>query len=262
MLSRKIFFNNRRGQRLAAVLDQPDKATPVAWALFAHCFTCSKNYKAPTHVSRSLAHEGIATLRFDFTGLGDSQGEFADTTFSSNVDDLVAAAEYMARDLGAPTILIGHSLGGAAVLHAAHRIDSVRAVVTVAAPSSTEHLVKIFEPARPALEATGEAEVTIGGRSITIGRELIHDLERVSMRSAIEDLGRALLILHSPVDTVVPIDNAASIFAAARHPKSFVSLDTADHLLSMESDSRYAAGLITAWASRYIGALPVDDSAS
>jgi putative redox protein len=252
MHSRKLSFDNGRGHKLAAILDQPVDDAPIAWALFAHCFTCSKNYKAPTHVSRALAREGIATLRFDFTGLGDSEGDFADTSFSSNVDDLVAAAEYMQRALGAPTILIGHSLGGAAVIHAARRIESVRAVATIAAPSSTEHLADILSPARPELEAKGEAEVSIAGRSFTIGRQFLEELERVSMEEAIVDLGRPLLVFHSPVDTIVGIEHASTIFRTARHPKSFVSLDTADHLLSDAGDSLYVAGIIAGWARKYL----------
>jgi putative redox protein len=252
MHSTKLTFDNGRGQELAAIVDQPVDDAPIAWALFAHCFTCSKNYKAPTHVSRALAREGIATLRFDFTGLGESEGDFADTSFSSNVDDLVAAARYMERALGAPTILIGHSLGGAAVIHAAGRIESVRAVATIAAPSSTEHLADMLSPARPELEEKGEAEVTIAGRSFTIGKQFLDELEAVSMQEAIEGLDRPLVVFHSPVDSVVGIDHASTIFRTARHPKSFVSLDTADHLLSDAGDSRYVAGVIAGWARKYL----------
>jgi len=252
MHSRKLSFENGRGDRLAAIVDQPVDDAPIAWALFAHCFTCSKNYKAPTHVSRALAREGIATLRFDFTGLGESEGDFSETSFSSNVDDLVAAADYMERALGAPTLLVGHSLGGAAVIHAARRIESVRAVATIAAPSSTEHLAEILSPARPELEARGEAEVTIGGRSFTIGKRFLDELEEVSMQEAVAHLDRPLLIFHSPVDAIVGIDHAATIFRTARHPKSFVSLDTADHLLSDARDSRYVAGIIAGWTRKYL----------
>ena len=252
MHSRKLTFDNGRGDRLAAIVDQPVDDAPIAWALFAHCFTCSKNYKAPTHVSRALAREGIATLRFDFTGLGESEGEFAETSFSSNVDDLVAAADYMQRALGAPTLLIGHSLGGAAVIHAARRIESVRTVVTIAAPSSTEHLAEMLSPARPELEARGEAEVTIAGRSFTIGKQFLDELEAVSMQEAVARLDRPLLIFHSPVDDIVGIDHASTIFRSARHPKSFVSLDTADHLLSDAGDSRYVAGIIAGWTRKYL----------
>lgn len=254
MHSRKITFENDHGLKLAAVLDQPVDDAPIAYALFAHCFTCSKNYKAPTHVSRALSREGIAVLRFDFTGLGDSEGDFVDTSFSSNVADLVAAARFMERALEAPTILVGHSLGGAAVVHAAASLPSVRAVATIAAPSSTDHLQRMLEPARERIERDGSAVVTIGQRPFRIGRRFLEDLERVSMREAVSRLDRALLVLHSPLDAVVGIDHAAELFQAARHPKSFVSLDTADHLLTDPEDSSYVAGIISGWARRYIGA--------
>jgi putative redox protein len=249
----KLRFDNRRGQRLDAVMDTPVDDHPIAYAVFAHCFTCSKSYKAVRHISRALAAEGIAVLSFDFTGLGDSEGDFAETSFTSNVDDIVAAAETVAGSYGAPSILIGHSLGGAAVVVAADRLPSVRAVVTIGAPADLDHLAAILEPARDEIERAGLAEVDLAGRRIRIGRALIHDLDEVSMDAAISGLDRALLVMHSPVDTVVGIDHASKIFRAARHPKSFVSLDSADHLLSDAGDSRYAAGVIANWARRYIG---------
>lgn len=254
MHSRRITFVNDQGLKLAAVLDQPVDDAPVAFALFAHCFTCSKSYKAPTYVSRALARHGIAVLRFDFTGLGESEGEFVDTTFSSNVADLVAAARYMERALEAPKILIGHSLGGAAAVQAAASLPSVRAVATIAAPSSTDHLQSVLEPARERIEREGSAEVRIGQRPFRIGRQFLEDLERVSMRAAVFRLDRALLVCHSPIDAIVGIDHASELFAAARHPKSFVSLDTADHMLTASEDSMYAAGVIAGWARKYIGA--------
>ncbi len=248
----KTSFDNGRGQQLSAVLDRPVDDRPMAHAIFAHCFTCSKTYKAVRHISRALAAEGFAVLSFDFTGLGESEGEFADTSFTSNVDDVVAATEFLASNYGAPTVLIGHSLGGAAVMMAASRIPSATAVVTIAAPASLEHLSEILGPARAEIERAGSAEVLLGGRRIRIGRALVDDLSQVGMDDAISELGRALLVMHSPVDNVVGIDNASAIFRTAKHPKSFVSLDRADHLLSRIEDSRYAAGVIANWARKYI----------
>jgi len=248
----KTAFDNGRGSRLAALIDRPVDGRPIAVAVFAHCFTCSKSYKAVRHISRALASEGFAVLSFDFTGLGDSEGEFAETSFTSNVDDVVAAAGFLAEEHGPPGVLIGHSLGGAAVLAAASRIPSAIAVVTIAAPASLDHLVEMLEPVRPEVERVGSAEILIGGRKVRVGRALMDDLNRIRMDEAIADLGRALLVMHSPLDTVVSIDNGMSIFAAARHPKSFVSLDRADHLLGRAEDSSYAAGIIASWVRLYL----------
>jgi uncharacterized OsmC-like protein/pimeloyl-ACP methyl ester carboxylesterase len=250
--TKKISFENHQGQRLAALLDLPVDGEAAAYALFAHCFTCSKNYKAVAHISRALAAEGIAVLRFDFTGLGESEGDFSDTNFSSNVSDLVAAASYMQRDLASPSILIGHSLGGAAVLKAAADIKSARAVATINAVSSPRHVLGTIGAGREEIERVGYADVSIGGHPFRIQRQFLDDLDGDSMTEAIGGLGRALLVIHSPVDTVVGIDNATEIFVAANHPKSFVSLDRADHLLSDPEDSRYAGALIAAWARKYI----------
>jgi putative redox protein len=248
----KTAFDNRRGQRLSAILDRPVDDRPIAYAIFAHCFTCSKTYKAVRHISRALAAEGFAVLSFDFTGLGDSEGDFADTSFTSNVDDVVAAAGFLAETHGAPAVLIGHSLGGAAVMMAASRIPSATAVVTIAAPASLGHLSEILEPARSEVERSGSAEIVLAGRRIRIGRALLEELGEVGMGEAIADLGRAILVMHSPVDTVVGIGNASTIFRNAKHPKSFISLDRADHLLSDPVDSRYAAGVIANWSKKYI----------
>ncbi|MDH3197174.1 MAG: alpha/beta fold hydrolase [Candidatus Krumholzibacteria bacterium] len=252
MNAERLTFTNAQGLRLAAVLELPPDDAPAAYALFAHCFTCSKNVKAATHVARALAARGIATLRFDFAGLGESEGDFADTNLSSNVDDLVDAARFLEHEYDAPAILIGHSLGGAAVLQAAARIPSARAVATIGAPSEPAHVTHLFSHARPELEASGEVAVTLAGRSFVIKKQLVDDLEAARMRETVAGLGRALLVLHAPEDAVVGIDNAARIFAAAAHPKGFVSLDGADHLLSREADSRYAAEVIAAWASRFL----------
>jgi putative redox protein len=248
----KTAFDNGRGQKLSAVLDRPVDDRPIAHAIFAHCFTCSKSFKAVRHISRALAAEGIAVLSFDFTGLGDSEGEFHETSFTSNVDDVVAAAGFLTESSSAPAILVGHSLGGAAALMAASRVPSVKAVATIAAPASLEHLAGILAPAREEIERAGSAEVMLAGRAIRIGRALVDDLDRVGMSDAIRNLRRALLVLHAPMDRVVGIDNASEIFRTARHPKSFVSLDTANHLLTDVEDSRYAAGVIANWARRYI----------
>ncbi len=220
--------------------------------LFAHCFTCSKNLKAVVNVSRALTQAGLGVFRFDFTGLGESEGDFADTTFSSNVGDLVAAAEWMAREGRAPEILIGHSLGGAAVLCAAPRVSSARAVVTVGAPSDAAHVKHLLAESIDEIEAKGEAAVELAGRRFTIRREFLDDLDAARVREHIGGLKRALLVFHSPVDTQVGIDNAARIFEAAKHPKSFVSLDRADHLLTDEADSRYVGSVVAAWAQRYL----------
>jgi len=248
----KTNFDNGRGQQLSAILDRPVDDRPIAHAVFAHCFTCSKTYKAVRHISRALAAEGFAVLSFDFTGLGDSEGDFAETSFSSNIDDVVAAADFLAENHGAPAVLIGHSLGGAAVMMAASRIPSATAVVAIAAPASLEHLSEMLEPARPEVSRTGSAEILLAGRRIRIGSALMEDLAEIKMVDAIADLGRALLVMHSPVDKVVGIDHASKIFRAAKHPKSFISLDRADHLLSDAADSRYAAGVIANWSKKYI----------
>ena len=252
MRSERFDFAGSGGHRLAGLLQLPD-GEPSAYALFAHCFTCGKDVKAAAQLARSLGEHGIATLRFDFTGLGASEGEFARTTFTSNVADLVAAADALRQTHEAPRLLIGHSLGGAAILAAAERVPEAAAVATIGAPFDTAHAVRLFQDALPALEAHGEAEVTIAGRSFRVGRELVTDLAGQDQARRIKELGRALLVMHAPGDEVVGIENASQIFAAARHPKSFVSLDTADHLLSRREDAAYAARVLAAWASRYVG---------
>ncbi|MFB3131838.1 MAG: alpha/beta fold hydrolase [Rhodothermales bacterium] len=254
----KLTFENDQGDHLAARLDLPVDGDPIAYALFAHCFTCSKNLKAVANISRALTRQGIAVLRFDFTGLGESEGDFADTNFSSNIDDLVAAAVFLEEEHQAPSILVGHSLGGAAVLQVAHRLDSVKAVATIGAPYDPQHVEHLFEPSLGEIEHLGQATVNIGGRPFTVRKQFIDDLRDQRAKDNIASLRRALLIFHSPVDNTVDIENAALIFKTARHPKSFISLDHADHLLSDAADSEYVGAVLGVWARKYIGA-PQED---
>jgi putative redox protein len=240
------------GQTLSALLDLPVDGTPVAYALFAHCFTCSKDFKAVYHISRALTRERIGVLRFDFTGLGGSSGDFADTSLLSNVEDLTAAADFLASRFEGPRLLIGHSFGGAAVLQAASAIPSSKAVVTIAAPADPRHVSRALGPAMQTIASRGEAEVNISGRTFTLRKKFLDDLRGIDPEAVIQNLNRALLVMHSPIDDTVGIENAARIFQTARHPKSFVSLDQADHLLSNIADSRYAGAVIAAWAKRYI----------
>jgi putative redox protein len=259
--SQKVEFPGSQGGRLAARLELPN-GTPRAYALFAHCFTCSKDVFAAARIAGGLAEAGIAVLRFDFTGLGASEGDFANTNFSSNVEDLVRAAAYLREAHAAPSILIGHSLGGAAVLAAAGRIPEATAVATIAAPADPGHVSHLLAEARPEIEKQGEAEVVLAGRSFRIQKQFLEDIEGHRLANAIKDLKRALLIFHAPRDGTVGIENASAIFAAARHPKSFVSLDGADHLLSRREDARYVAAVLTAWVGRYVPGLAASEAAA
>jgi len=261
MQRKRLRFPGAFGDELVGRLELPDPegSEPAAYALFAHCFTCSKDLKAAGWISRALVERGIAVFRFDFTGLGESEGDFADTNFSSNVDDLEAAADFLRAEYQAPQILIGHSLGGAAVLAAAGRVPEARAVATIGAPAETAHLKETLIRRAPELEESEEAEVSLGGRSFRIKQQLLRDLEGESLSRAIRELGRALLIFHSPVDTIVPVDQARKIYEAARHPKSFVSLDQADHLLTNLRDARYVGEVLAAWAGRYVALEPVGE---
>lgn len=252
MASKPLRFTGSQGATLAALVDLPMDERPLAWAIFAHCFTCSKNFKVAYHIARALNRQRIAVLRFDFAGLGESEGDFSASNFSSNVGDLVAAADYLAEHFGAPQLLIGHSLGGAAVLAAAGRIDSVRAVVTIGAPYDPAHVAEQLGPARETILNRGEAEVELAGRHFHLRRQLLDDLTAQHPAATIAGLHKPLLIMHSPRDEIVGIDNAARIYQTAKHPKSFISLDDADHLLSETRDSRYAGQLIAAWARRYL----------
>jgi putative redox protein len=252
MQNEKITFPGAHGDELSARLSLPADSAVRACALFAHCFTCSKDLKPVVNISRALTRRGIAVMRFDFTGLGESEGDFADTNFSSNIEDLVSAAEFMRSRYDTPALLIGHSLGGAAVIQAAARLSAVQAVATIGAPFDPAHVKHLFVDAIDDIEATGHAEVSLAGRRFTVRRQFIRDLETHRVEEVIGSLERPILIMHSPIDQTVGIDNAARIYKAARHSKSFVSLDDADHLLLDERDSLYAGAVLAAWAGRYI----------
>lgn len=247
----KLTFSNANGEQLAALLEQPS-FKPAAYALFAHCFTCSKDIAAASRISRALAMNGIGVVRFDFTGLGNSEGDFANTNFSSNVADLISATDHMRTSLAAPAILIGHSLGGAAVLAAAAKIAQTKAVVTIGAPADPAHVRHLFDANVQEIEVQGRATVHLAGREFTITKQFLDDIAAQKLSTHIKNLRKALLIFHAPTDEIVDIDNARRIFEAAKHPKSFISLDNADHLLSRKQDSQYVADTIAAWASRYI----------
>ncbi len=251
MTSTKVSFGNLQGETLAGILEIP-AGTVRGYAVFAHCFTCSKNTLAATWISRALADQGIAVLRFDFTGLGESQGDFSSTNFSSNLQDILAAAHYLQQHHAAPSILIGHSLGGAAVLAVAQQLPGVKAVVTIAAPATAAHIRHLFSDSYRELQQQSSVLVNLGGRNFTIRRQFIDDLEQYNTVEHIQSLDKALLVFHSPVDDTVSIDEAGRIYSAARHPKSFVSLDHADHLLTNPDDSHYVAQVLSAWASRYL----------
>ena len=247
-----VSFPNADGVTLAGRLDLPDAAAPRAFALFAHCFTCSKDLRAVRRIAQALTDHDIGVLRFDFTGLGHSEGDFADTTFSSNTDDLVAAAQWLAAHYEAPSILIGHSLGGGAVLRVATRIPSSKAVVTIGAPAEPEHVAQLLRSSREQIERDGTAEVELAGRRFNIRKEFLEDLEAAESISRVADLRRALLVMHSPRDLQVGIENAQAIYVAARHPKSFVTLDDADHLMTDPRDALYAGRMIATWVERYL----------
>lgn len=252
MHSEKITFPGSQGEPLAARLDSPDGGIR-AYALFAHCFTCSKESLAAARISEALVAQGFAVMRFDFTGLGGSGGDFANTDFSSNVADLLQAADYLREQYRAPSLLIGHSLGGAAVLAAAAGIPEAGAIATIGAPAEPAHVASHLAAVRPDIEAKGVAEVTIGGRSFRIRKEFLQDIEGHKLEQAIRNLRKALLVFHAPRDEIVGIENAERIFRAAKHPKSFVSLDGAGHMLGRKEDAHWVAGVLSAWAARYVG---------
>ena len=254
--SKKVEFAGAHGDTLAAKLELPG-GKPRAYALFAHCFSCSKDVHAASRIARRLARHGIAVLRFDFTGLGQSEGDFANTNFSSNVDDLVNAAAHLAEAYEAPSLLIGHSLGGAAVIAAASRIDSTKALVTIGAPADADHVAMQFEDSVAEIEAKGEATVSLAGRPFTIKKQFLDDISGRSLEDAASDLKMPFLVCHAPLDATVGIDNATRLFVAAKHPKSFISLDDADHLLTREADSLFVADIVSAWAARYAAPDPL-----
>jgi len=254
--SEKITFSGTDGNQLAGRLDLPD-GKPEAYAIWAHCFSCTKDIFAASRVAAGLTAHGIAVLRFDFTGLGTSEGDFANTNFSSNVGDLVAAADHLRENFEAPKVLIGHSLGGAAVLAAAGRVPEAEAVCTIGAPADPAHVAHNFQESRAEIEEKGEAEVLLVGRPFRIKKQFLEDIESQKLERDIAGMKKALLVFHSPTDAIVGIENAAQIFQAAKHPKSFVTLDDADHLLSRKEDAAYVADVIAAWAARYICKTPI-----
>jgi putative redox protein len=260
MSTERFQFEGEGGHQLAASLDLPERE-PVAYALFAHCFTCGKDVLAAKRIAVALAAKGIAVLRFDFTGLGSSEGDFANSTFSSNVADLVRAANHLRATRQTPAILIGHSLGGAAILAAAGQIPDAKAVVTIAAPSDPAHVTGLFADKVDDIRKLGQVEVRLAGRPFNIKREFLDDIAEHGLMAHVKDLHKALLVMHSPTDDTVGIDNATRIFVAAKHPKSFVTLAGADHLLSGKRDAAYAADVIAAWASRYIDAVAPEQAA-
>jgi putative redox protein len=252
MSEESIRFTGAEGNQLVGRIARPKDSAPRAWALFAHCFTCGKSSAAAARISRALAERGFGVLRFDFTGLGESEGDFADTNFTSNIEDLVAAADWLRDHEGPARVLIGHSLGGTAVLAAAPRIEECVAVATIGAPARADHVEHLLGDSSETILREGEAEVDLGGRPFTIRRQFVEDVRAHALPASVRELRRALLVLHSPRDAIVDVDNAAELFRHALHPKSFVSLDRADHLLSDAADARYAAEVIAAWASKYL----------
>nr|MBX2845603.1 lysophospholipase [Saprospiraceae bacterium] len=251
MPSKKLRFTNSNGYELSARLDTPYE-TPEHYAIFAHCFTCSKNFKAVRTISKSLIANGFGVLRFDFTGLGESEGDFEDTNFTSNVLDLLCAAEYLAEEFGPPSIMLGHSLGGAATMCAANQLDFIKAYVTIAAPASPGHVGHFFEHHTEALEKEGKALVTIGGRNFTVKQQFLDDIKEQNIARILNESQKPILIFHSPQDEIVEIENATEIYKNARHPKSFISLAGADHMLNNEKDAIYVGDVTASWALRYL----------
>ncbi len=252
MKSEKIEFPGSQQEPISARLDTPDSRSAKAWGIFAHCFTCSKSIKAVMAINKALTAEGYGMLRFDFTGLGESGGNFADSNFTSNIQELYAAVDWLKENREAPGFLVGHSLGGSAVLHAAGNIESVKAVATIGAPYDPAHVTHIFEESIETIEKYGEAMVNLSGRRFKIKKQFLEDLKEQEPEKVIGSLKKALIVFHSPIDQTVGIENAALIFTAAKHPKSFVSLDNADHLLFDKNDSSYVGQMIAPWVKRYL----------
>lgn len=259
MKSERLSFKNQEGINLGARIDFPVDQKPIAYAVFAHCFTCNKNLNAVKNISRALTSKGFAVLLFDFTGLGSSEGEFEDTSFTSNINDLIAASDFLKENYEAPKILIGHSLGGAAALFTAGKLDNIKAVITIGAPFDPYHVTHLLAGGIEEIKAKGKAKIDIGGRPFTISKNFIEDLESKDPESVAKDLRKPLLIMHSPTDTTVGITNAAKMYTAAHHPKSFITLDGADHLLSKKEDSLYAGNMIAAWIEKYIELPPKEE---
>ena len=249
---KKVEFHNANGDNLIGRIELPVHQHPPNFAIFAHCFTCTKNLQAARNISRALTSKGFGVLRFDFTGLGESEGEFADTNFSHNVEDLVAAAEFLKKEYVAPTLLVGHSLGGAAVYFAAEKIDTIKAIATIAAPSSPKHVKHLIKEDIEEIANTGEAVVNLSGRDFKIKKQFLDDLKTKALSNLLPQLNKAILIMHSPQDKLVEINNAEELYMVARHPKSFISLDGADHLLTNTEDSIYVGKVIAGWATRYL----------
>lgn len=252
MKTKGIKFSNRTGIELSGLIDFPITGSPKAFVLFAHCFTCSKNFKSVEYISQAFTRQGMAVLRFDFTGLGQSMGDFSDTNFSSNLSDLEDAYAYLEDNYQAPQIAVGHSLGGAAMLHIVHKLEAVTAVATIGSPSNPGHVSHLLANGREEIMERGEAEVNIGGRPFKMKKQFLEDIERTDSETLIRSLRKSLLILHSPQDDIVDIENATEIYLTAHHPKSFISLDGANHLLTNSDDAKYVGSVIAGWASRYI----------
>ncbi|MEN2283160.1 alpha/beta fold hydrolase [Algoriphagus sp. SE2] len=256
----KLTFKNRKGLDLAAHLYMPLDQNPRFYAVFAHCFTCSQNFSAVKRISTSLSQQGIAVLSFDFTGLGWSDGEFVDSTFSSNISDLLDASDFLEKEYEVPKMLVGHSLGGAAVLYSSFELASVEAVVTIGAPAFPGHVKNLFKDGISKIKEKGSAEVSIGGRPFRVSKQFLEDLEQKPLEKMLKNLKKSILIMHSPQDEIVGIQNAAEIYNAARHPKSFISLNGADHMVSKKSDSEYAGEVIASWSKRYVSLDKTDEN--
>lgn len=250
MKSIRVNFKNKSDFSLAGILDLP--ASPNSFAVYAHCFTCSKDLPAAFHICKSLARDRIATLRFDFTGLGDSEGNFSDTTFSTNIDDIVSASDFLQSNYQPPRLLVGHSLGGTAAIGAAGKLDNISAVTTIASPHKPSHVLTHFEQVKKILEQQEQTSIDVSGREFVIKKRMLNDIESYDQIELVEKLGKPILIMHSPTDKTVTIQEASNLFMAAAHPKSFVSLNTIDHLVSEKSDAQYIGKIIASWAQRYI----------
>jgi len=248
----KVTFQNKEGQNLVGRLELPSNRHPHNFVIFAHCFTCNKNLSAVRNIGKALTSNGFGVLRFDFTGLGESEGDFENTNFSGNVEDLIAAADYLKENYSAPTLLVGHSLGGAAVIFAASQIPSIKALSTIGAPSNLTHVQKLLKSGLEEIEENGKAVINLSGRDFTIKKQFLDDLKTRPLTEILNRLRKPILILHSPQDDTVGIKNAEEIYIAAHHPKSFISLDGADHLLSSKTDSQYVGEVISGWAKRYL----------